>query len=454
MFYRLFRAVVSVALRLFFRVEPPVDPSGGLGLNGAVVYVANHPNGLVDPGLVFALAQRPITFLAKAPLFELPILGWILRALGALPVYRQKDGDNPAQNQGTIAASVEALVAGRAITLFPEGKSHSEPQLAELKTGAARMALEATRRGSSVRIVPVGLTYEAKSLFKSRVHVEVGPALEARAFVEREGEEDYEAARRLTAAIADALWAVTLNLDRWEDLPIVATAEALYALARDDEAGSVERQRAFARGMALVREAEPARFERLKRDIASFRQRLELVRLTPRELTYHYHASTVALFVARNLVWLLGFPVFVLGLVLFWLPYQFPYRLAEARQIDHDVESTVKLLAAMVVAPVWWVLVTVLAGWWGGAGAALVTFASVPVLALFTRWYFERRGSAVHDARVFFLLGRGGALKRGLLAEGRALAGEIDRLAAELGPRLEREAHARAQEAVSRRASD
>jgi hypothetical protein len=366
--------------------------------------------------------------------------------MGALPVYRQKDGNNPAQNEGTLVAAVNALVAGSAITLFPEGKSHSEPQLAELKTGAARMALEATRRGAPVRIVPVGLTYEAKSLFKSRVHVEVGPALEARAFMEREGEDAHAAARRLTAAIADALWTVTLNLDRWEDLPIVETAEALYALAqdKDDDAGSAERQRAFARGMALVREEEPARFERLKRDIASFRQRLGLLRVTPKELTYHYHPATVALFIARNLAWLLGLPFFVLGLVLFWLPYQFPYRLADARHEDHDVESTVKLLAAMVIAPAWWGLLTGAAGLWGGAWAAVGALLAVPTLAVFTRWYFERRGSALHDARVFLQLGRGGALKRGLLAEGRSLAGEIDRLAAELRPRLEREARARA----------
>jgi 1-acyl-sn-glycerol-3-phosphate acyltransferase len=442
MFYRTFRAITALALRLFFRLEAPVDPVGGLALDGAVIYVANHPNGLVDPALVFALAQRPITFLAKAPLFQLPVLGWILKAMGALPVYRLKDGDNPAQNEGTLSAAVDALVAGRAITLFPEGKSHSEPQLAELKTGAARMALEATRRGAEVRIIPVGLTYEAKSLFKSRVHLEVGPALHARGFLEGEGQDPRDAARRLTAAIADALWTLTLNLDRWEDLPIVETAEALYALAQDDDAGNPERQRAFAWGMRLLREEEPARFEQLKRDLASYRRRLELVRVSPRELTYRYHASTVALFVARNLAWLVGLPLFLAGLALFWLPYQVPHGLATARQDDLDVESTVKLLAAMVVAPLWWAALTVAAGWWGGRWLGLAVWATVPALALYTRWYFERRSSALHDARVFFLLGRRGPLKAALLAEGQALAREIDRLAAELKPRLEREARA------------
>jgi len=439
MFYRLLRATIALALRLFFRIESPVDPEGGFTLDGGIIYVANHPNGLVDPALVFALAPRRITFLAKAPLFRIPVLGWLLRSMGALPVYRLKDGADPSQNEGTLAAAVGALVSGQAIMLFPEGKSHSEPQLAELKTGAARMALEAARRGAVVRIVPLGLTYEAKSLYRSRVHVEVGPALDARGFLERQGEDGREAARRLTAAIADSLGAVTLNLERWDDLPIVETAEALYALARDDEAGRAERIRAFARGLGLVRAEAPEQFERLKRDIATFGRRLELIEVAPKELAYGYRTSTVLLFVARNLVWLLGLPLFVAGMALFSLPYQFPFRLADARKEELDVASTVKLLAAMVVAPLWWALLTGLAGWLGGMEAGLAALVAVPALALFTRWYFERRGSALHDARIFWRLGRRSGLKRGLLSEGLGLAQEIDRLAAELEPKVRRE---------------
>ena len=65
-------------------------------------------------------------------------------------------------------------MSGGAITIFPEGKSHSEPQLAALKTGAARIALKALAGGADVTVVPVGLTYARKHRFRSEVCIEVG----------------------------------------------------------------------------------------------------------------------------------------------------------------------------------------------------------------------------------------------------------------------------------------
>jgi glycerol-3-phosphate O-acyltransferase/dihydroxyacetone phosphate acyltransferase len=436
MFYPTFRALASLVLRLFFRLEAPVDPAGGLALDGPVIYVGNHPNGLVDPGLLFILVRRRITFLAKAPLFALPVLGQVLKGLDALPVYRKQDaGQDMARNEGTLSAAVDALVSGRAITIFPEGKSHSEPQLAELKTGCARIALEAVRRGAPVRIVPVGITYAQKNLFKSRVHVEVGAPLSAAGWSAGD-EDEREAVRGLTKAIADALQAVTLNLEAWEDLPILETAEALYALEQGEAGGDVERQRAFARGMALLRAEQPARFEALKTALASFRQRLALVQVTPRELRFEYRPATVSWFIARNLLWLVALPLWLAGMALFVVPYWVPLALVKATKADVDVESTVKVLAITLVAPLWWALLVGLAWWHGGAAWGVAALAGAPPLALFTRYYFERRLAAVRNARVFLALGSRAQLKGALLAEGAGLAAEVSRVAEELRPRV------------------
>jgi 1-acyl-sn-glycerol-3-phosphate acyltransferase len=422
---------------LFFRFELVSDSSRALELKGPVVFVGNHPNGLIDPGLFFILARRKITFLAKAPLFSMPVLGWILKGMDALPVFRKQDGPgDTSKNEGTLAASADALVEGRAITIFPEGKSHSEPQLAELKTGCARIALDAARRGAEVMIVPVGLTYEAKNLYRSRVHAETGAPIAVRPFIEQPGEDPHEAAKRLTSAIADALTAVTLNLEAWEDLPIVETAEALYALNQTDEAGQAERKKAFARGMALLREEQPVRFHRVKAELAAFRRRLELVRVAPDELTNRYRLGTVTWFIVRNLMWLLGLPIFLLGLVLFTVPYFIPKALVKVTKPEDDTESTVKVLTLFLLAPFWWALLTALAFFAGGAIAAVATFVAVPPLALFTQYYFERRSAALHDARVFFLLGSRATFKARLLEDGTALARELEQLATELGPRV------------------
>lgn len=436
MFYRAFRLVMTALLRNFFRVEAVVDPQQALATAGPVIFVGNHPNGLVDPGLLFVLVRRHVTFLAKAPLFSMPVLGWILRGLDALPVFRKQDGADPVKNDSTLQASVGALVKGRAITLFPEGKSHSEPQLAELKTGCARIALDAVAKGAMVRIVPVGITYAEKNRFRSRVHVETGAVLEVKDFSTGQGSADAEAVRRLTDAIAAGLSKVTLNLEQWEDLPIVETAEALYALEQKEKAGDVDRTKAFARGVSLLRAEQPERFDRLKTEVASFRRRLDLVQVKPAELTFEYRPATVARFVVRNLVWLLGLPVFLVGMVVFFIPYWIPIGVVALTKAQKDVESTFKVLTLLLLAPFWWALLTVLAWWQLGVIAGVATLVVTPALALFTRWYLERRMAALRDARVFFLFFSRAALKRRLVAEGTDVAKQIEAVANELRPRV------------------
>jgi 1-acyl-sn-glycerol-3-phosphate acyltransferase len=111
-----------------------------------------------------------------------------------------------AKNEGTLEAAATALAEGKAITIFPEGRSHSEPQLSDIKTGCARITLQVARKGIALRIVPIGLTYEQKHRFRSRVHIEVGEPI----FVPASGAEvtnDAEVAwvQALTRQVADAL---------------------------------------------------------------------------------------------------------------------------------------------------------------------------------------------------------------------------------------------------------
>lgn len=92
-------AVISIALRLFFR---RIEAKGAERVpeKGALIFVLNHPNGLIDPALVFVALPRPVSFLAKSTLFDLPVIGFLLRTLEALPLYRRVDaGENVAQNQ-------------------------------------------------------------------------------------------------------------------------------------------------------------------------------------------------------------------------------------------------------------------------------------------------------------------------------------------------------------------
>ena len=99
---------------------------GEVPAQGATLVVGNHPNGIVDPIMVTRVAGRPVRFLAKEPLFRMPIIGFLLKRIRALPIYRAKDGHDTKANVDTFSAVYAALEAGEAVCLFPEGISHSE----------------------------------------------------------------------------------------------------------------------------------------------------------------------------------------------------------------------------------------------------------------------------------------------------------------------------------------
>ena len=210
-----FSGVCSAATRLFYRFEVRGPAPPGMG---PLLLLANHPNSLVDPALVSAAAGRRVRFLAKAPLFAHPLVGWLVRGSGAIPVYRRQDDPTLSRrNVEMFAAVFSALSEGAAIGIFPEGLSHSQPSLADLKTGSARIALGfAARSGRQLAVVPTGLVFRDKGRFRSQAMAVHGEPI-VWTDLARCGDQDVEAVRELTRRIDAGLRQVTVNLESWED---------------------------------------------------------------------------------------------------------------------------------------------------------------------------------------------------------------------------------------------
>jgi 1-acyl-sn-glycerol-3-phosphate acyltransferase len=378
--------VASLAVRSFYRfdVEGEAPPR-----TGPVLFVANHPNSLVDPAFVAAAAGRPVRFLAKAPLFTDRLVGWFVRASGAIPVFRRKD--DPALmdgNRGMFEAVHDALAADWAVGIFPEGISHSEPSMADLRTGAARIGLGAAARlGSTFPIVPIGVVLREKGRFRSEAAAIVGPPV-AWADLRARTEADADAVRELTARIADALRSVTVNLERWEDLPTIECAEAIYAAELDLGRGRedrVRRMRQVAETLTRYRAEDPERIDALYRAVDRFRRSLEQLGMHADDLDVTSDHASAAGWVTRRLaLFLLTGPIAALGAVIFFVPYRLTHWIGSQPGLDPDVRATWKILGGAMSYLVWIVLVAGVAGLAFGLPAAIAALLLLPVVAAAT----------------------------------------------------------------------
>jgi hypothetical protein len=195
--------------------------------------------------------------------------------------------------------------------------------------------------------------------------------------------------------------------------------------------------RLLAKGAALLRNDDPEAFDELKDDVLSFRARLRVVRGDPGDLKLRYERTEVWWFTLKNLAaMLVGFPLFLLGLVLFAGPFLVLRGLSLVLPLSRDRVATLKFVGALVVVPSWWAALTVAGwAWWGTPGLLGALFGSLP-LALFTRYFLERREVALNDVLTFLRLGNRAKLRQHLLYEGERLQEELHAISERLRPRL------------------
>jgi 1-acyl-sn-glycerol-3-phosphate acyltransferase len=383
--------VAKAVAHLFYRI----DDIGSVPSSGPLLLLPNHPNALLDPALLMATAGRPVRFLAKSTLFSGPFAP-LMRAAGALPVYRRKDGVETERNAETFAAVDAALERGEAICIFPEGISHSSGRLETLRTGAARMALSAIARGVDVRIVPVGINLEQKTVFRSAATVAYGEP-----FSPVSGD-----AKHLTGVIADHMRLLIVEADPVADAALVERVERLYRAERPEADGEriLERRRVIAEGLHRLRTERPDWYEAGVIQLRRYDNRLERFGLRDRALDWAVSGEIAVRFALREIPRaLMLLPICAAALVVFALPY-FVTAAASRLSKDADVTATTKVIAGAVLYGLWTLILTVAATVVWGAAAGVVTFIGLPVLAVAGMFSIERETAVWRTARSWLSL--------------------------------------------------
>lgn len=409
---------------------------------GPLVFAANHINGLVDPALLLLALPRVPRFLAKSTLWHAVILRPFLRLAAAIPVYRRGDpGVDPAANEKTFAHCHAVLAAGGAIAIFPEGRSHNEPALVPLHTGVSRIVLEAeaTRGPLGTRIVPVGLTFEDKGRFRSRVLVNVGDPIDPAAQCARYREDPREAVRELTERVREALRAVTLNYPSWREARLIERAAEIYQRPRSElpgETALADRfpiRKAFIDGYETLSARVPERVAAVAEAVESYDALLAYHGLHDRQVAASYPLPGVGRFVAKSLVvMLVRLPLAVAGTVLngpaFWAVHAVASRLGTTP----DVLATYKLFGSLLFYPGLWLASAAVAWQALGPAPAVVVLAIAAPSGVVALRFFERRRFFFGEARAYFRLHATHRAAAALEARRNAVLDAVRQLAAQV----------------------
>jgi 1-acyl-sn-glycerol-3-phosphate acyltransferase len=414
---RLVRTVASVFYRL--------DRAGPSLPSGPVLLVVNHPNALLDPAVVWATAGREVRFLAKSTLFSRHVMAPLVRRTGAIPVYRRMDGGTDvARNAETFAAVAEVLDAGGCVCVFPEGLTHERGRLQPLRTGAARMALDALGRGVKVALVPVGLNFEQRTTFRSRATVLYGRPFDAGTLAELARQDPPAAVRALTDRIAAALRALVIEADPKADARLIARVDRLYTAARRapvDPAARVQRRRVIARGIDRLRTEDPERLRALVRRLDAYDSRRRRFGLRDRDLDWSVQWRASLRFAARELlVGCVLLPLAALGVLLFGVPYLVTGSIARRFAEDLSTHASVEAIGGGAVYLIWMAALSVavaqLTDWRVGTAA----FLFLPFVALAALAAFEREAAVLRTVGSWLAVQRVPALARRRLARQRA----------------------------------
>lgn len=387
---RLFRALIGIYFRDIEAVGVPGPATRGRLL------AANHVNGLIDPILVVTRAPFPISPIAKAPLFRVPVLRALLRVADAVPVIRKQD-DPSGDNEAVFDRVAEHFLRGGNLLIFPEGISHNEPHVVPIKTGAARMLARARARGArGLTFQAIALEFDARDTFRSRALLLFGPV---RSVDEHDGD-----VARITETLRSDLHDLVIGAETWAERRLIARVAEL--LAHDEGDSSLATWSTIGRQVVTAREAlvDRAHHRAVEEAVTRYYDLLEktgaredhVVAGVPRRPGRLLRAGFLALI----------FPLAIVGYVLYFAPYQVPKLAARLAGSERDVVSTYKLGLGLAAYLLWMGGLLTLTILRAPALAPLVVVSAIAALiwldrgeVLSARFFAARHADALRAAR-------------------------------------------------------
>jgi glycerol-3-phosphate O-acyltransferase / dihydroxyacetone phosphate acyltransferase len=406
MLYSILRPIMHLFLSAFFR-RIEVIGEENIVKDGPAIFVANHPNAVIDPLVVAVVLKRQVHFLAGANWFGKGLKAKIFKEqFNMIPVYRPwlAKGEK-VSNDDMFRDCYEHLSNGDCIALFPEASSITVSKIRELKTGAARVKLgyeQDSNYSGLVPIIPVGLTYSNPHQFQSRLVVKIGEPVDFHSSVETT--DPKEVAREMTSKIEEALKDTIVHIDNDENTSLVRKVQHLLvdtfradsSVSHQDSEANFEFAQKVAKAVKHFETTDEKSFDNVVAQINAYFKELKKYGLADANVSESEYLKSS---IAKWMLLIIGFPLFVVGVVAYYLPYllakvvywkKFIPMMTEEDEdgkLDTSFTGSLIFLMGLLIFVVWTTLLSLgvawLAGHWLAGVVALVLGYPIMRFALY-----------------------------------------------------------------------
>lgn len=402
MLLRSLKFIVGIAIRVFFR-RFTVHNKNYIPKKGPLLIVANHPNTFMDAAVIGTNLYQNPHFLVNASSFKNKTLRRGLNSMNAIPVMRKIDSqDGNINNDDMFAKCYEKLQEGASILIFPEGTSRIERKLRKLKTGAARIVLGAAKKYNfeiDIHILVIGLNYSNPRRFRSDLFMNVAPLIRVNDYKDAYLEDEQATVRALTDKITATLSEqIIITANEKKDL-LLERIEEVYKqrLLKDlgwnkqDREDNFRVSQGLGNALLYFQEQAPDRVADLENRMDTYFHNLDQLRLNDglfKDAQAKRRFWWESVFELLYLV--IGFPIYIFGLLNNYIPYIIPSKVAYKITQYEGYIAPIMLFVGIFTFTIFYTTQTILLHsfvgiWW----LTLTYLVLLPITGFFTLSYWQ-----------------------------------------------------------------
>jgi len=374
--------------------------------NGAVLLCANHVSALADAVIIQAVIPRVVHPIVRHGLFDKRLLRPVLNVLQAVPIYRQQDVPRGSQfNKDAFSKCYEMFANQEVMLIFPEGQSHDDPHLHNIKSGASRMALGAKEHNITPSVIPIGINFSQRGKFRSSVFISIGEPIELE---NKNNDSSAQHVRHVTQTIQTSLENVTLNVEDWEEFNFLKRVERFFAMRHAHYRKRNLAQRFYAwkalnKAYQELREFDPDLMKRVNVHLYQFERICRRCGVRDYHLTIQYRPLLILRFILRSVFLVtIILPFGIWGLLTSGIPFYLTRLLSTAFIKNLNQFDTTKMALGFSLFVITWAIQVVFVFSISDSFTALAYFLSLIAGSLSTLILIRQREATWDNIRVFF----------------------------------------------------